>query len=240
MSDRLPLRVRQLGYIDYARTYAAMRAFTGQRNADSVDELWLLQHPPVFTQGLNGKPEHLLAPGDIAVIPVDRGGQVTYHGPGQLIVYCLLDLKRAGLGIRQLVSALEQSVIALLAAYGIAADSRTDAPGVYVGGRKIASLGLRVKRGCSYHGLSLNVDMDLEPFARINPCGYSGLQMTQLRDFGVDRDIHQVSAALIVQLATHLHYTIDATATCCSLPDIPYFSSLSLQQETDYVSTQSG
>ena len=185
-----------------------MKNFTEQRNASTQDELWVLQHPPVFTQGLNGKPEHLLNPGNIPVIPIDRGGQVTYHGPGQLVIYCLLDLKRTDRGVRQLVSALEQSVIALLEYYGKTAYSRSDAPGVYVDNSKIASLGLRVRRGCSYHGLSLNVDMDLTPFQRINPCGYPGLQMTQLRDLGIQDDISQVSGRLLKPLAGFLGYTI--------------------------------
>jgi lipoyl(octanoyl) transferase len=162
-----------------------MRAFTETRDADTLDELWLVEHPPVFTQGLAGKAKHLLAPGDIPVIPVDRGGQVTYHGPGQVVVYCLLDVRRLGLSVRGLVTALEQAVIDLLATYGIIAQARPDAPGVYVDGAKVASLGLRIRQGRSYHGLSLNVDMDLEPFTRINPCGYPGLRVTQLRDLGV-------------------------------------------------------
>lgn len=208
-----PLIIRELGLSDYAPIYAAMQTFTGQRNEDTADEFWLLQHPPVFTQGLNGKPEHLLNPTDIPVIAIDRGGQITYHGPGQLVLYCLLDLKRSGLGVRQLVSALEQAVINLLQHYQQTAAARTDAPGVYVGADKIASLGLRVRRGCSYHGLSLNVDMDLTPFQQINPCGYPGLQMTQMRDLGIDDDIDQIAALLLTQLSALLGYTIIETTT---------------------------
>ena len=190
-----------------------MKNFTEQRGSTTRDELWVLQHSPVFTQGLNGKPEHLLAPDDIPVIPIDRGGQVTYHGPGQLVVYCLLDLKRAGLGVRQLVSALEQAVIALLAHYGKTANSRNDAPGVYINDQKIASLGLRIRRGCSYHGLSLNIDMDLTPFDRINPCGYPGLEMTQLRDLGIHDDLSEITDLLLTQLSEFLGYTIVKTLT---------------------------
>ncbi|MEN8167999.1 MAG: lipoyl(octanoyl) transferase LipB, partial [Pseudomonadota bacterium] len=178
-----------------------MRDYTGQRDASSQDQLWLLQHPPVFTLGQAGKPEHLLKPGDIPVIKTDRGGQVTYHGPGQLIAYLLLDLRRAGLGVRALVTQLEQAVIALLADYAIPALSRPDAPGVYVADRKIAALGLRVSRGCSLHGLSLNVAMDLEPFSRINPCGYPDLAVTQLSDLGVHADLPTLGRELARHLA---------------------------------------
>jgi len=182
LSEPLPIRVRDLGLRDYAPVYAEMRAFTEARTADSADELWLVEHPPVFTQGQAGKPEHLLMPGDIPVVASNRGGQVTYHGPGQAVVYVLVDLARRGHGIRWLVTALEDTMIAVLAGHGIVAAARADAPGVYVDGRKIGSLGLRVSRGCSYHGLALNVAMDLEPFARINPCGLLGMRMTQLAD----------------------------------------------------------
>ncbi len=174
------LVVRDLGLREYQPVFEAMKVFTTTRDPSTPDEIWLLEHPPVFTQGLNGKPEHLLAPGDIPVIRVDRGGQVSYHGPGQVVCYCLLDLRRARLGVRELVTLLEQTVIELLRDYGISAHARPEAPGVYVGERKIASLGLRVRRGCCYHGLSFNVAMDLQPFSRINPCGYPGLQVTQL------------------------------------------------------------
>jgi lipoyl(octanoyl) transferase len=175
------VKVRRLGVVAYEECWEAMREFTDQRGPDTEDELWLLQHPPVFTQGQAGKPEHLLMPGDIPVVQTDRGGQVTYHGPGQWVVYLLLDLRRNNLGVRDLVNLIEQSIVTLLKGHGVTAAPRRDAPGVYVSGAKIASLGLRVRRGCSYHGLALNIDMDLEPFARINPCGYEGLQVTTLR-----------------------------------------------------------
>jgi lipoyl(octanoyl) transferase len=157
-----------------------MRQLTDSRDSNSPDELWLLQHPPVFTQGQAGKAEHVLAPGSIPVIQVDRGGQVTYHGPGQWVLYIMVDLRRQQLGVRDLVNLIERSVVQLLQEYGISAENKPDAPGVYVAGEKIASLGLRVRRGCSYHGLALNVDMDLEPFGRINPCGYAGLHVTSM------------------------------------------------------------
>ena len=176
------LIVRDLGLVEYQPTLDAMRKLTAERDADTPDEIWLLQHPAVFTQGQAGKVEHLLAPGDIPVIQVERGGQVTYHGPGQLVGYLMLDLRRLGLGVRELVSAMERSLVDLLATYGVEAAPKADAPGVYVDGAKIASLGLRVRRGCSFHGLALNVDMDMQPFQRINPCGYSGLQMVQLSE----------------------------------------------------------
>lgn len=176
------LIIRHLGLREYLPTWRAMQDFTETRTKDSADEIWLLEHPPTFTLGRAGKAEHLLNPGDIPVIHIDRGGQVTYHGPGQLVVYLLLDLQRLNLGIRQLVDHIEQSIIALLADYAITAQSRRDAPGVYVSEAKIAALGLRVRRGGCYHGLSLNVDMDLEPFQRINPCGYPGMEVTQVKD----------------------------------------------------------
>ena len=184
-----------------------MQAFTLQRNAGTQDELWLLEHPPVFTQGMNGKPEHLLAPGNIPVVAVDRGGQVTYHGPGQLIAYAMLDLARLGIGIRRLVEVLEQSVIDWLAEQGVTAQARRDAPGVYVEGAKIAALGLRVKRGCSYHGLALNVNMDLEPFSRINPCGYQGMPVTQLGELGISLSVEEVGQSWLPYLAAQLRYT---------------------------------
>lgn len=176
------LIVRHLGLVDYLPTLEAMRRLTVERDERTPDEIWLLQHPQVFTQGQAGKAEHLLAPGDIPVIQVERGGQVTYHGPGQLVTYLMLDLRRLGLGVRELVTAMEQSLVDVLAAYGVEAAPKADAPGVYVEGDKIASLGLRVSRGCSFHGLALNVDMDMSPFWRINPCGYAGLKMVQLKD----------------------------------------------------------
>lgn len=191
---------RWLGRVDYAPTWRAMQSFTDERDATTPDEVWFLEHAPVFTQGLNGKREHLLAPGDIPVVGIDRGGQVTYHGPGQLVVYPMIDLRRRGIGVRELVVALETAVIALAAAHGISASGRRDAPGVYVEGRKLASLGLRIRRGCSYHGLALNVDMDLEPFGRINPCGMAGLEMTQLAALGVGGDVHEIALDLAPRL----------------------------------------
>lgn len=179
MSCAVPI-LRQLGLVEYEPTLAAMRQFTDSRAADTPDELWLLQHPPVFTQGQAGKAEHVLAPGGIPVIQVDRGGQVTYHGPGQWVLYLLINLRRHQLGVRDLVTLIEHSVVQLLAEYDIDAAAKPGAPGVYVRDEKIAALGLRVRRGCSYHGLALNVDMDLEPFGRINPCGYEGLRVTSM------------------------------------------------------------
>lgn len=204
--DSEPLRLRRLGHRAYAPVFDAMRAFTEARAADAPDELWQVEHPPVFTQGLAGKAEHVLAPGAIPVIPVDRGGQVTYHGPGQAVIYCLLDVRRLGLSVRGLVTALEQAVIELLAGRGVTAQARPDAPGVYVDGAKIASLGLRIRQGRSYHGLSLNVDMDLEPFTRINPCGYPGLRVTQLRDLGVALTPTAAADELSLTLGRRLGY----------------------------------
>ena len=173
-----------------------MQRFTGQRDAGTPDEIWFLEHPPVFTLGVNASRAHLLAPGDIPVVQVDRGGQVTYHGPGQLVVYPLVDLRRVALGIRDFVTALERAVIELAGEYGIAAASRRAAPGVYVAGRKLASVGVRVRRGGSYHGLALNVALDLTPFARINPCGHAGLQMTQLAELGGPSSVEECARAL--------------------------------------------
>lgn len=190
------MQIHNLGLRPYQEIWDAMRACTAARDADSADQIWLVQHPPVYTQGQAGKPEHLLAPGDIPVIQIDRGGQITYHGPGQTVMYLLLDLRRVGIGIRALVSLIEESVIGYLQELGIRAQSRIDAPGVYVDGKKIASLGLRVRGGCTYHGVALNVDMDLEPFSRINPCGLVGMQMTQLRDLGVALDADAAGTAL--------------------------------------------
>lgn len=200
------LAVKALGRIDYAPTFAAMQAFTLARDATTPDELWLCEHPPVFTQGLSGKPEHLLADIGIPVMQIDRGGQITYHGPGQVVAYLLLDLRRRNLKVRELVTRIEQAVINLLADYRVAAERQANAPGVYVGGAKIAALGLRIKGGCSYHGVSLNVDMDLVPYRSINPCGYPGLTVTQLADLTHERDVAKVGDALarhlIVQLET--------------------------------------
>ncbi|MFA5494823.1 MAG: lipoyl(octanoyl) transferase LipB [Porticoccaceae bacterium] len=181
------LRVRRLGRQPYLPVFEAMKAFTGKRGEATHDELWLVEHDPVFTQGQAGKEEHLLMPGDIPVVQVDRGGQVTYHGPGQIVGYPMLDIRRRDLGVRALVSAIENAIVATLADVGIEGYPKADAPGVYVrkggGEAKIASLGIRIRRGCSYHGLSLNVDMDLSPFLRINPCGYQGLEMTRITEF---------------------------------------------------------
>lgn len=202
-----PLIVRHLGLVEYEPTLDAMRRLTAERDEQTPDEIWLLQHERVFTQGQAGKPEHLLAPGDIPVIQVERGGQVTYHGPGQLVAYLMLDLRRLGLGVRELVTAMEQSLVDLLATYGVRAAPKPDAPGVYVDGNKIASLGLRVRRGCSFHGLALNVDMDMSPFLRINPCGYAGLKMVQLADL-TDQPVpfDQVVGRLEVALRQRLGY----------------------------------
>jgi lipoyl(octanoyl) transferase len=186
MTSRAPLavQVKWLGRVAYEPTWRAMQALTDTRGPDTPDELWLLEHDPVFTLGMNADPTHVLNAGDIPVVQIDRGGQVTYHGPGQLVVYPLIDVRRAGIGVRSLVTALERAAIDLAAASGITAECRANAPGVYVDGRKLASVGLRVRRGGSYHGLALNVNMDLAPFLRINPCGYAGLEMTQLAALG--------------------------------------------------------
>lgn len=180
VSDKLGLITRSLGLRQYQDVWQAMDTFTNQRDDNTVDEIWCVEHFPVFTQGQAGKPEHVLDLGDIPLIPSDRGGQVTYHGPGQLVVYPLINLRRLGMGVRELVTAIEQSVVKLLALYDIAAYAKADAPGVYVNEQKIASLGLRVRRGCSFHGVAINIDMDLSPFQRINPCGYAGMEMTRL------------------------------------------------------------
>lgn len=181
-----------------------MQSFTEQRDAGTADEIWFLEHPPVFTLGMNAAPEHLLAPGDIPVVQIDRGGQVTYHGPGQLVVYPLLDVKRAALGVRQLVMALESAIIELLASWNITAVAKREAPGVYADGRKVASIGLRIRRGSSYHGLAFNVAMDLEPFRRINPCGYRGLEVIDLRSLGVTASVREVADALSPRLLASL------------------------------------
>lgn len=206
------LKVRQLGVRDYAPVWQAMQQFTDERDKNTEDEVWLLQHPAVFTLGKAGKAEHLLNPADIPVVKVDRGGQVTFHGPGQLVAYMLLDVNRLGIGVRELVTRLENSIIDTLCDYGIVAQSRKEAPGVYVAERKIAALGLRLRRGCCFHGLALNVDMNLEPFARINPCGYAGLEITQMADLiAADRtaelNIEAVSRRLLSHLKQQLKYT---------------------------------
>lgn len=201
-----PLLVRYLGRRDYEPVWRAMQAQAGERTPDSPDELWVVEHPPVFTLGRNAKREHLLRPGDIPVVAVDRGGQVTYHGPGQVVIYLLLDLPRLGLGVRALVDAMEQAIVELLSDWGIEASARRDAPGVYVDGAKVAALGLRVRRGHSYHGLSLNVAMDLEPFSRINPCGHAGMAVTQLADLGIGLGPAEVADALVERLRRRLGY----------------------------------
>ena len=203
------LLVKQLGQQPYEVSWRAMRDYTQRRDATSDDQLWLLEHPPVYTLGQAGRPEHLLNPGSIPIVHSDRGGQVTYHGPGQLIAYLLLDLRRRKLGVRALVTHLEQACISLLADFGIHGASRADAPGVYVEDKKIASLGLRVRRGCSFHGMSLNVNMDLEPFKRINPCGYPGLAVTQLADFAITADLPTLGLGLARHLAAGLGYTLE-------------------------------
>jgi len=196
--------VRRLGLVDYEPTWRKMQIFTDDRTADTADEIWILQHPPIFTLGMNGDRAHLLAPGDIPIIDIDRGGQVTYHGPGQLVVYPLLDLGRLSMGVRTLVTGLEQAVISTVAHWGLEAYPRKDAPGVYVDNRKLASLGLRIRRDCSYHGLALNVDMDLEPFHRINVCGYRGMEVTQLRELGVPDSIEVIARRLESEIIASL------------------------------------
>jgi lipoyl(octanoyl) transferase len=193
--------LRDLGRTGYERTFAEMRAFTDSRTRETPDELWLTEHDRVFTQGQAGKEEHLLMPGDIPVVQSDRGGQVTYHGPGQIVGYLMFDLRRLGLGVRDLVTGIEKGMIETLAGYGIEAAARPDAPGVYVNGAKIGSLGLRVRRGCSYHGLALNVNMDLEPFSRINPCGLTDVAVTQIADLGGPADLDQVRSDLLASLS---------------------------------------
>lgn len=202
-----PLVVRDLGRRDYQPVWQAMQAFTMGRGPDTADELWLLEHNPVFTLGQGGRREHLLDPGDIPVLQVDRGGQVTYHGPGQLVAYLLLDLRRAALGVKALVACLEEAVIEFLAQQGLSAERSPGAPGVYLAGAKIASLGLRVRQGCCYHGLALNLDLDLEPFNRINPCGYAGLRVTRLADWVPDLDPVAVRRVLVGILARTLALT---------------------------------
>ena len=206
LSASTMLNIRDLGRRDYEPVWREMQAFTTSRNSHTPDELWIVEHPPVFTLGLNGKAEHLLNPGDIPVINVDRGGQVTYHGPGQLVIYTLLDIQRRHLGVKELVRALEQAIVNLLADFGIPAEGREDAPGVYVAEAKIAALGLRVKKGRTYHGLALNVAMDLTPFSRINPCGHAGMAVTQTRDLGIPAPLPELRDRLIEHLRTVLGY----------------------------------
>lgn len=207
------LGFRDLGLQPYEPVLEAMRRFTEQRSPDSQDEIWLVEHPSVFTQGQAGKAEHLLVPGDIPVVQTDRGGQVTYHGPGQLVAYLLLDVRRLGFGVRELVTRIEHSLIDLLASYDVQAVAKPDAPGVYVDGAKIASLGLRIRNGCSFHGLALNLDMDLRPFQRINPCGYAGMPMTQLRDLVGPVDFAEVCTRLRAELVSRLGYAEQKTLT---------------------------
>ena len=217
------IAIRELGRTDYATTWRAMQAFTAARDAQTPDELWLTEHAPVYTLGLAGRREHLKRANGIPVVDIDRGGQVTYHGPGQLVVYPLLDLARLGLGVRALVEGIERAIVATVAQWGVQAYGKRDAPGVYVGERKIASVGLRIRRGRSYHGLALNVAMDLAPFARINPCGYEGLQMTQLSELGGPAGVREVSEALAPQLLRALGFRAQAerqSATSTRLQDV--------------------
>lgn len=199
------LQVKLLGRVDYASTFQAMQDFTALRTAETPDEIWIVEHDPVFTLGQAGKPEHLLNDIGIPVIKIDRGGQITYHGPGQVVIYLLLDLARLKIKVRELVTRIEQAVIDFLAVYGLTAERRSGAPGVYVGAAKIAALGLKIKNGCSYHGLSLNVDMDLTPFTAINPCGYAGLQVVQTRDFNIPLTAQEAGE----QLSQHLLQQLD-------------------------------
>jgi len=199
------MEVRRLGRVEYEPTWRAMQEFTASRTPESPDELWIVEHPPVYTLGQAGKPEHILEDVGIPVVRIDRGGQVTYHGPGQVVIYLLLDLARLKIKVRELVTTIEQGVIDFLAAHDVVAERRAGAPGVYVGDAKIAALGLKIKNGCSYHGLSLNVDMDLSPFTAINPCGYAGLKVTQTRDLGIPLTAHEAGE----QLSQHLLQQLD-------------------------------
>ncbi|OIR15750.1 octanoyltransferase [mine drainage metagenome] len=203
------LHIKALGMVDYEATWRAMQRFTDERTADTLDEIWLVQHPPTYTQGQAGKPEHLLNPTDIPVVKIDRGGQITYHGPGQIVAYLLLDLRRWKINVRELVRLMEQAVIDLLAEYGVAAQGREEAPGVYVGDAKIAALGLKIKKSCSYHGLSFNVDMDLSPFDNINPCGYEGLRVTQAIEVGISVPWEELQAQLTQNLVHGLQRHLD-------------------------------
>ena len=211
------LQVRRLGLLEYQTVWQAMQTFTDQRDDNTPDELWLVEHPPVFTQGQAGKAEHILAPGDIPVVQVDRGGQVTYHGPGQIVAYPLIDIRRMGMGVRELVTAIEQAIIAVLNSYDVDAVPRADAPGVYVDGVKIAALGLRIRRGKSFHGLSFNINMDLEPFQRINPCGFQGLEVTNLSAL-TSVNMKEVEDRLITSLSAVLGYNDRFFEVSDSLP----------------------
>lgn len=198
---RLPARAYDLGRQAYEPVWRAMQRFTDARGEDTMDELWMVEHEPVFTLGQAGKPEHVLAPGGIPVLHVDRGGQVTYHGPGQIVLYPLLDLRRIGVGVREYVCRIEQAIIDTLAEWNIGGERREGAPGVYVGEAKVAALGIRVRRGCTFHGLAFNIGMDLEPFHRINPCGYQGLRVTSMQDLGGPSSMEAVKPALLAQVA---------------------------------------
>ena len=204
-----PLVVKNLGEKPYAETWQAMKSFTDSRDESAADEFWFVQHPPVYTLGQAGRVEHLLAPGDIPIVHSDRGGQVTYHGPGQLVCYLLLDIRRLQLGVRDLVTAIEQSIVQLINSYGVAAEAKPEAPGVYVDGRKLAALGLRIRKGCSYHGLSLNVDMDLGPFSNINPCGIEGLEVVDMKRLGIDRPMAKIMEELTDILVQQIGYDGD-------------------------------
>lgn len=199
--------IRQLNRQPYSTVFDAMKAFTENRDESTEDELWFVEHDPVFTQGQAGKAEHILATGDIPVVQADRGGQVTYHGPGQQVVYFLLDIKRRKLGVRALVTHIENGIVATLAESGVEAYPRPDAPGVYVADKKVASLGLRIRKGRSFHGLALNVNMDLSPFLRINPCGYAGMEMTQTSDLGGATSLEEIQPKLVEHLCSLLDYT---------------------------------
>lgn len=207
------LTIRHLGRMDYEPVWQAMQTYTDTRTETCADEIWVVEHPPVFTQGQAGKAEHILAAGDIPVVQVDRGGQVTYHGPGQLVVYFLIDIRRRKMGVRNLVTSIEETVVNALKVYGIDSAARPDAPGVYIGEQKVCSLGLRIRRGCSFHGLALNVNMDMEPFSRINPCGYAGMQMTQTSDHGGPNSLSDaadaVSKAFISQLSINQVHEVE-------------------------------
>jgi lipoyl(octanoyl) transferase len=205
--------VKSLGLVEYQPTWDAMMQFTRERTCETRDEIWLVQHPPVYTQGLAGKPEHLLHSTNIKVVKIDRGGQITYHGPGQIVAYLLLDMRRWKINVRELVRLMEQSVIALLAEYGVSAQGRVDAPGVYVSDAKIAALGLKIKNGYCYHGLSLNVDMDLSPFSNINPCGYAGMRVTQVCELGITVPINELQAELAQNLVHGLQRHLESKQT---------------------------
>ena len=201
-----PLVVKNLGEKPYVKIWQTMKSFTDSRDEFVSDEIWFVQHPPVYTLGQTGKVEHLLTPSDIPVVHSDRGGQVTYHGPGQLVCYLLLDVRRLRFGVRGLVTAIEQSIVQLINSYGVTAESKPEAPGVYVDGKKLAALGLRIRKGCSYHGLSLNVDMDLDPFLNINPCGFKGLEVVDMKGLGIDRPMTEIMEELTDILIRQIGY----------------------------------